>query len=739
MGALNSFTLWGWLGVLGIAVPVIIHLLYRKHRRQTDWAAMELLRRALVIRSGQVKLEDFLILFLRCLCLALLALALLRPTLSSDGLIGTDKVGMVVAVDASYSMNHGEHSRFERAVEKAKDIVSTANEGDPLSLVLMSNRPEVLLRSTNYVPNAVEDVLENQMEPTPYRLGLERNIELLEELVAELKTPGKECYLVTDAQELDWASLSDNALAALERLTDEAKVFVVPSGAEGEENLAIERLSFTSGSLRETGEARFSAFVRNTGRRPTNGGTLEFYVNDELSKRISVGDLEAGEARGLEFVTLFETSGDVSLRAQLSQDDLNADNIRHAVAKVRPNLRVLCVQGSGGNPDVPNGSFYASNALQPRDGEFAGAVQVNTIEAADLALERLGEYDLVIASNIRNVTLDLESRLRNFVEDGGGLIVFLGDDVDPELYNKNLGTLLPATLSKTNAFPAPAELDSGASVPLPGLVGWTISEPRSEHLLAGVVARLPAPLLTGARVTQVMEAAPVAGAETIVSLDNGNPLLVSHELGDGEVLLCTTSGDATWNNFPSHPLYTILMQQATTILTSSPERLQLTVGEDVNLPIGGREVGEYVSLEEPTGEAIDLRVTQSGDQTVAAVEFKDLGVYKIAGEDQGADVVVAANVDPGEANVRVLEGAALGAQLGDLGVRILERDGSLAPAIQDTRSGRELADLLLWLAIIVFVVQAILARHFTNKMDREQTPDVAATLQMSRVAAARRS
>lgn len=739
MGALNSFTLWGWLGVLGIAIPIIIHLLYRKHRRQTDWAAMELLRRALVIRSGQVKLEDYLILFLRCLALFLIAMALLRPTLTSDGLIGTNKVGMVVAVDASYSMNHGEHSRFERALEKAKDIVGTANEGDPLSLVLMSNRPEVLLRSANYVPSTVDDVFENQMEPTPYRLGLERNIELLEELVSELKTPGKECYLVTDAQELDWAGLSDNALAALNRLTDQAKVYVVPSGSEGEENLAIERLSFTSGSLRESGEARFSAHVRNTGRRPANGGTLEFYVNDELSKRITVGDLEPGEVRGLDFVTLFETSGDVSLRAQLSQDDLNADNIRHAVAKIRTNIRVLCVEGAGGNPDAPNGSFFASRALQPREGDLAGSVQVNTIEAAGLSLERLGEYDLVIASNIRNVTQDLESRLRGFVEEGGGLIVFMGEGVDPELYNKNLGALLPATLTRAAAFPAPTELSGDSSVPLPGLVGWTIAEPRSDHLLAGVVSRIAIPLMTGARVTKVMEVTPASGSETILSLDSGTPLLLSKEIGDGEVLLCTTSGDDSWNSLPSHPLYTILLQQATTILTSSPERLQLTVGEDVNLPIGGREVGDYVSLEEPTGDEIDLRVTQSGDQTVAAVEFKDLGVYRIDGEDEAADVVVAANVDASEANVRVLEGGALGEQLADLDVRILERDGSLAPAILDTRSGRELADLLLWLAIIVFILQALLARHFTNKMDREQTPDVAATLQMSRVAAARRS
>ena len=81
MGALNSVGLWTIIGLLGIAVPIIIHLLYRKHRRQTDWAAMELLRKALVTRSGQVKIEDLLILALRCLALALLALALMRITI----------------------------------------------------------------------------------------------------------------------------------------------------------------------------------------------------------------------------------------------------------------------------------------------------------------------------------------------------------------------------------------------------------------------------------------------------------------------------------------------------------------------------------------------------------------------------------------------------------------------------------------------------------------------------------
>ena len=131
MGFLNSLLLWGGLAAAGIAVPIIIHLLYRKHRKQTDWAAMELLRRALVIRSGQVKLEDLLILFLRCLALALVAFALLRPILKTGSVqwLGEQRVGMVVAVDASYSMNHGRFTkRYEQAAKRARQITCDEEE-----------------------------------------------------------------------------------------------------------------------------------------------------------------------------------------------------------------------------------------------------------------------------------------------------------------------------------------------------------------------------------------------------------------------------------------------------------------------------------------------------------------------------------------------------------------------------------------------------------------------------------
>ena len=733
MGALNSVGLWTIIGLLGIAVPIIIHLLYRKHRRQTDWAAMELLRKALVTRSGQVKIEDLLILVLRCLALALLALALMRITLDSNSAIGEKRIGMVVAIDASYSMNHGEFSRFKSAVAKAEEILKqTAKEGDPVSIVLMSSRPEILLRSARYDPVQVETILKALNSAGPNSLNLETNIELLDELVAELKTPAKEVFLITDSQEMDWAELPPAALNSLENLQENANVFVIPAVTEGEDNLAIESLNYTWGSLRKSGEARFTALVRNTGRSSDESATLEFFIDDTRTKRVAVGSLAAGESRPIEFTTQFDKAGNVRLRAELvNNDGLADDNVRYAVAQIRPGIRVLLLEG-----DIENvvgnrsGGYYAKVALSPQDSDEEEGVIVNEIDPADFALEKLKDYDVVVMNNVLTVSPSSAKRLKRFVSEGGGLIVFAGDRVEASDYNQSLGAagegILPAELGEVSS----SETEEG----------WTMEAAKSDHLLARLTARYPEKLLDAIRITKQFEATPTENSEVLITSQSGNPVLLSRSTGSGTVLLFTTSASKRWNNLPREPLYAILLQQAVTMLTSNPDRLQLTVGNDASLLLTKREAGEFVDLLRPdTKEPEEIRVIQNGDQLAAPVSLTKRGIYEIKAEEGKPGVAIAANVNASESNVRIVESAALSNTLDSTGVRVLNREGSPSKAIKDARRGSELSQRLLLAALIVFILQSILARRFTNRINREDIKDLSTTLQMSQVAAARRS
>lgn len=727
MGFLNSWPLWTGLAAVGIAVPVIIHLLYRKHRRQTDWAAMELLRRALVIRSGQVRLEDYLILFLRCLALLLIAAALLRPTLNSDSVewLGEKRVGMVVAIDSSFSMNHGEFSRFEKAIQKAKQILETADQGEPVSLVLMSNRPQILLRRTGYDPAMFDDLLEQQKTAAPYRLSLEPNLEQLEELVAELKTPARECYLVTDGQEMDWGELADHTKETLTRLAEMANVFVVPVDIDGEDNLSLTGLSYASGSLQKSGTARFLADVRNEGRRATDGGNVEFYVGDELIARAAVGALEPGETNAVSFFTSFENEGDVRLRARLTKDELMDDNDRFAVVRVRPTIRVLCIDDESTDGNGRTGAYYAVRALRLLGRDAEGPMQVNQVKLADLSLENLSEYDVLLIANVPDVAPEMVQRIERFVREGGGLILFLGNKVDADQYNRNLGELLPGELGET------LRTKDGES-------GWSLAPTRSDHPLAAIVQRLPDSLADTARFSRIVQTTPAAGSQTILSItQQGAPLLLTRDLDAGSVLLCTTSGDRSWTELPVHPLYAMLLQQAVTNMTSRPETHKLTVGDLAELPVHGREVGDRLQLRDPRGKQVDLQTTESGQQPVCTVETAEVGVYEIAGDQGSPLLTVAANVDGSESNVRVVDAAALAETLEPLGIEVATQKKKLATVIENRRQGRELASLLLISGIVFFVLQSLLAKYFTNRMSQPDT-DVAASLQMSRVTAARR-
>ncbi len=282
MGFMNSALMWGGLGVLGVSVPVIIHLL--KRYRVIQWGAMALLLKTLKRRRRKIRMEDLIVLLLRCLALLFLALALMRPTILSRGgawLMGASRVGMVIAIDASYSMAHGEvGNRFEQARRQAKAILSTVNPGDPVTIVLMGSRPRVLARLVGYEERRVENILD-EATPLPEHLNLEFCLERVRQLMTEMKTPLRECYIISDAQAATWQTLTDKAIAELRAMAKapdtKAKVYFVQVSSGHEENLAITRLEFAGGTVRRGASAQFVAEVVNKGLAtrdtiPVSGG-----------------------------------------------------------------------------------------------------------------------------------------------------------------------------------------------------------------------------------------------------------------------------------------------------------------------------------------------------------------------------------------------------------------------------------------------------------------------------------
>jgi hypothetical protein len=737
MAFLNSIWLWSALGLIGVAVPVAIHLLNRFYGRRTEWAAMELLRRALMTRANQVRLEDLLMLLLRCLVFVLLALALARPTLRSEAgkwVGGQQRVGVVVAIDASYSMAHGEFTpRFKRAVARAREILETVTVGDPVTIVMMGGQPRIIQSSVGYLPEQAAGLPDTKEAVLPERLNLESNLERIEELTRDLKAPLKECYLITDAQALTWETLSDKSMGSLRQIAAMAHLFLTTVQPEGEENLALVGLDFASGTLRKDGVARFSAEVRNPGAKVRTGATVTFSVNGEPVGRQPLEAMAPQQTRAVSFVTRFDAPGYARLSAELSADELDTDNIRHAVVRIPATVRVLCVDGDRKRAPFESETDYVAAALRlKKEGQKEGVV-VTTLEPQDLASETLGDYDVILLANVDHVTPDQVARLFSFVREGGGLIVSLGGNVDPDLYN---------SLFRENGEPLlPGELTVIAESPAEGSAEWSVAPPRSRHPLSAFLDFLPPDILDAGGFRKVFRVKTAPGARAILTLaENDLPLLLEKRLERGSVLLFTSTVDREWTDFPVQPLCPILMQQMVSYLIRAGAMKHYTMGEPLVLPAGERTPGSTVTLRGPAGKNATVKVVTRDGQTVAVADNSEgTGFYVLQGED-GRDVSppVAVNADPTESDVTIMAQAALETQLSGVPIRFLSPGVDLPRFVRESRVGRELGVVLLVLALAAFVMQSVLARRFTKRIAGSRG-DMSRTVQERDVVAARKA
>ncbi|MCY2927422.1 MAG: BatA domain-containing protein, partial [Planctomycetota bacterium] len=72
------------LALAAVAVPIVIHLLNRRTAVVVEWGAMRFLMASMASRKRRVMLEEILLMVMRCLLVAVVALAMARPFLPSE-------------------------------------------------------------------------------------------------------------------------------------------------------------------------------------------------------------------------------------------------------------------------------------------------------------------------------------------------------------------------------------------------------------------------------------------------------------------------------------------------------------------------------------------------------------------------------------------------------------------------------------------------------------------------------
>lgn len=443
-----SFTSWQFaaVGAACAAGPLIIHLLNRRRYKVVKWAAMDFLRQALQRNRRIMQIRDILLLVLRTVAVLLFGAALARPFFATRQEEFDDRQPLhaVILIDNSLSMGYEslEGTLLDKAKDRARQLIDKLPAGSRISII------PVCGSATGYSPDPYE-TKENAAEALDKIELVDRSASLLR-AANEAKRAceasqdlAERIVFISDQQELNWRDVRQSDV--LKNLPAMQVVDVAPANWE---NTWIADLRVQDGLADVETPTTIIVELAHRGSGPRRDLQVTLTMGDTVIGEKTV-TLEPGlGTREVDFECVFNTLSElpepgkpvfVPLRATIAPDRLAADDQRFLTVPVVAALPVVFIDQFG--PD-------AEDAIQGRLGETRHLrkllapktsrsdaprqlVNVRHITQESLTQDVLADARLVVIAGLREPGA-MVPLLRDYVRQGGQLVIAAGGDFDPD-------------------------------------------------------------------------------------------------------------------------------------------------------------------------------------------------------------------------------------------------------------------------------------------------------------------
>jgi hypothetical protein len=626
-------------GLLAIAIPLWLHRLSAENPNRRPFSSVMFLEAGEPQRVLAKQVQYLVLLAARIGIIALLVLAFLQPAIwrnPAAGAIGEQRLHVIV-VDTSASMAAGD--RWDDAIDTTVDLIDSVPVSDPVQVIAAGRVLEIVTGSTLDKNVARQRVL--SLEPGIFHVDFGQLTRALDGVLRTAELPTI-LHFVTDAQSSALPTRFSD-LAPTEPV--EIEVHAV-SGVEP--NWSVTNLfgSALTGELAATVASHAAASAGKTLALELDGVRVD-------EQRVM---LEPGEQVVVEFAPLTLQPGANRVQVVMTpRDGLAGDDVR-MLALNRP---------------VPHPVLVVS-------GDLTGTADTRFLTDAMSVLQELGEqdfddYEFVVIADAAVLDSDDAERLGAYVESGGGLLLALGA--------RSLSlTEVPVTGHRFAAETPSLTVSAADAV--------TIGSIANGHpALQGV------DMLRAVRFLRYAAVEEAEDDEVLVRLETGNPLLMERSLGNGRLLLFTSSLDRQWNDLPKEPVFVPFVAGiADHLLGGAGFTNEAALGSTLALQAMGMSGGQIFA---PDGSSA-LGLGAAGTDVL----LDQVGFYELVGG--GRTELVAVNFDVRES---VLDSAAEDTLLRwqDLG----RAAADLAPEAGSVVQEEIQVPLGYWLLLLVLVAAIV--------------------------------
>lgn len=697
------------LGTFAAAIPVIIHLIYRRRALVHRFPAVRFLLLADKRTARKFRLHQWLLLALRALAVLCLALALARPHVTGGGAQAAAVLppqATVLLIDNSVSMQYrdGQETRLQRAKALASQVLQRMSGRD--SAVVMPLLPAHEATETPLAFSHHAALLQEQLAsivPSHALVDMRAAFQRAMVLLHDSQEPRRRLLLLSDLTMHGWEDFHPSQLAVLpEQLT----VHVLRiGGPQRDANVLVTEVRVAEKPFIEHAPLEITAQVYNQSAAPARNVRVDLLVGtttvgQQLVDLAPEGHLTvpfriAAPPAGLHW-------GEVRIAGDNYAED---DQFYYALRTVAP-VQVLLVDGDPGTSLFESDIFYVLHALQPRGVLGRPLFHPKPVPWEGLEQERLSAYQVVVLCNVETFTPQVRQRLHQFVMEGGGVVFFAGNRVDAPRYNAMLyrsdTALLPFALGqplqRPPDQPMPLRPVQSTHEALTAFVGEAVSLHQSKFY----------------RYMTLEGAETAAESQVLLALQDGHSLLVAKELGRGRVLFFTASADRDWTDLPTRPAYVPLLHGMVGYaahLATAAQRGGVFLPEPARLPGRAEDLGATLTVHTPENQEHLVRFARDGAQSVAVFDaYTTPGIYRL-GTPTGTDLL-AVNGTRAESNFAKWDAADFQARLRPLSVIFEEEEAIGQAAASDLFPAYEAAGLLLLTLGVILAIENLCANRF---------------------------
>ena len=552
--------LWGLLALL---IPIIIHLFNFRRHKLVYFSNTAVLRSIQQENAKTRKLKYLVTLLLRCLFVAALVLAFAFPYRPEKQLnVNTAESLVGIYIDNSMSMK-GQSQRttmIEDARQSARDLVHKLNPSN--RYLLMTNSFEV----QNEYPMNQEEMLDqlDRMNPDGAPVPMGEVMERFEMLRKQHGFTASTLFVYSDFQ-------SNTFDLSAAKADTTMQVVVVPMTPEFKTNLYIDSVWLASPIVQAGLTNDLMVRVVNQGDKEVKGLPINFTMNGAMAASTTV-DLEKNGVAEVEMQFVVENNGDQRCFVALNDHPIIFDDTYNFVLSVKPSLSV-----------VELGAQSSSCALLFEDDE---QFHYTLMEPSHFDMAAIAQAQLLIVNESAVMNETLQQTLLDAVSEGASLMVFPSTD-DPKnnsyLYNKLGITLM--------------EIDTNITA---------VEDLAQQHAFFNdMILDLPQhPDLP--KVKQHVRMRPNGLATSLLTMQNGDPMLLMESVGKGQAFVMATALDLEWSNLSDNAIFVPMMVKMA-FMGGKMDKLSYTIGRDKMLVLSEMNLeGDHHFLIANTDRSFEL-------------------------------------------------------------------------------------------------------------------------------------